>query len=63
MTDKKMIPKELLARIKQDKASLLEGCQTEVEAVLQKYNCQLVSVPRFDAEGKTIAEVNIKILP
>ena len=63
MTEEKLSSEKLYQLLEQDKAERLQNCKSEIEAILQKHKCQLVAIPRFDIEGKVIAEVQVAILP
>ena len=53
---------ELKQLVEQDKADRLLNCKREIDAALQKHKCRLIALPRINAEGRTIAEVQLQIL-
>lgn len=63
MTDKKLSSEELQRLLEQDKLERQENCRSEIEVILQKYKCKLVALPKYTMDGRTIAEVQIAILP
>ena len=63
MTDKKLSTEELKQLLEQDKMERQESCRSEIEAILKKHNCKLVALPKYAIDGRTIAEVQIAILP
>lgn len=65
MTDKKLSSEELQKLIEQDKAERMLSCKSEIEAILRKHKCQLVTLPRIKIEGAMwvgTTEVQIKVL-
>ena len=68
MTEEQKAPAELSTDelqklVEQDKAKRLENCRSEIEMILQKHKCQLVALPRYTSDGRTVAEVQVAILP
>jgi len=60
--EKELSSDELNQLVEKDKAKRLHDCQRDLEKVLKKYNCQLVALPVFGVDGRTLAEVHIKVL-
>ena len=63
MTEKKLSSEEIQKLVEQDKADRLQNCRSEIGAILQKHNCQIVSLPQIGADGRIVAAAQIQILP
>lgn len=61
-TSKKMTSEELQSLLDQDKQDRLQKCKSEIDAILQKYGCQLVAVPQITPDGRIGAMATIKFL-
>ena len=61
--EKEMTSKELQQLLKQDEDTRKQKCLNEVNAVLQKYGCQLFAIPQFTPDGRTTAITTVQVLP
>ena len=61
--EKELTAQEIQVLVDKDKSKRMESCQREIEVILQKHKCQLLALPRYTLDGRTVAEVQIQILP
>ena len=59
--EKELTTQEIQALVEKDKLKRQQACQLEIEAILQKYQCELIAIPRY-LEGRTVADVLINNL-
>ena len=59
---KELSTKELKQLAEKDALKRQKNCQQEIEIILRKYQCGLTAKPRFDSEGRTVADVLIASL-
>ena len=62
MTKEPISTEELQSLLTQDKQIRLQTCKNEIDAILQKHGCQLVAVPQFTPDGRTVAITTIQVL-
>ena len=60
---KEMTSEELQQLLEQDKNARIQACKREIDIVLGKYRCQLIAVPQFTPDGRTIAAMTLQDLP
>ena len=62
MTEEQITSEELQQLFEQDKNTRLQNCKQGIDMILEKYKCQLVTVPQITPDGRIIAITTIQIL-
>ena len=61
MTKEPISTEELQSLLTQDKQIRLQTCKNEIDAILQKQGCQLIALPQFTPDGRTVAIISVQI--
>ncbi len=61
--EKEMTSGELQKLLEKDKNTRVQNCKQEIDIILQKYNCQIISFPQYTSDGRTVAVAQIQAVP
>jgi hypothetical protein len=59
-TNGAMSPEDMRQAIQADNERRVRACMAEIQATLDKYHCEFVSVAYFTADGRTAARTDLR---
>lgn len=61
--EEQMSTEKIQQLLEQDQDARVRKCKSEMDVLLQKYGCQLVTIPQITSDGRLRAAAFIQITP